>query len=45
MDKVKVLNMYYGSDVVNSIFIHELDTLVIIDTGIKDKKEKILNGF
>jgi len=43
MDKIKVLNMYYGSDVVNSIFIHELDTLVIIDTGIKDKKEKILN--
>ena len=42
IDNVKVLNMYYGDDVVNSIFIEGIDSLVIIDTGTRDEKEKFL---
>jgi len=43
IEKVKILNMYFGDDIVNSIFMSGLDSLVIIDTGIREKKELLLD--
>lgn len=35
--------MHYGKDVVNSIFIKGLDTLVVVDTGVTEKKKILLD--
>ena len=43
IENIKILNMNYSKDVVNSILIQSLDTLLIIDTGISEKKEILLN--
>lgn len=41
---IKVFNIYYGTgDIVNSIFIHNSETLLIIDTGVKEKGNELIN--
>jgi glyoxylase-like metal-dependent hydrolase (beta-lactamase superfamily II) len=39
---VEILNFYYCNDVVNSILIHGIDALVVVDSGIQEKKELLL---
>jgi len=36
-------NMFYGNDVVNSIFIQDEDSLVIVDTGVLERKQELLD--
>jgi len=35
--------MFYGNDVVNSIFIQDEDSLVIVDTGVLERKQELLD--
>ena len=36
-------NMFYGNDVVNSIFIQDEGNLVIVDTGVLERKQELLD--
>lgn len=43
LGNIKILNLYYGNDVTNSIFVKGREELVLIDTGLKEKKEELLS--
>ncbi|MDZ7838024.1 MAG: hypothetical protein U5N58_08760 [Actinomycetota bacterium] len=42
---IKLLNMFYGNDVVNSIFIEGDNSLVIVDTGVIERKQQLLDEY
>ena len=43
LENIKIVGMKYYNDLVNSIFIKDLDSLLIIDTGIKKGKDALLS--
>ena len=42
-EKIHVLKMHYDDDIVNSVFFVEKDTLVVVDTGVKEKKNLLVD--
>jgi len=40
---IKNFNMFYGNDVVNSIFIEGDNSLAIVDTGVIERKQQLLD--
>ena len=43
VENINIVGMQYYNDLVNSILIKDLDSLLIIDTGIKEGKDTLLN--
>jgi len=43
IENAKILNMYYSGDVANSIFLNGIEDLVLVDTGVKEKRDELLS--
>jgi glyoxylase-like metal-dependent hydrolase (beta-lactamase superfamily II) len=43
LEKIHVVSMEYDDDMVNSVFFFEKGTLAVIDTGVRQQRERLLN--